>query len=577
MRGKPFLLFFLFCILIIPISANAYTGTLLDRDGGIGNSTHYLEESPNISLDPKIKEIIDPVFAKPAIKEAGETLVIKVDTGGELPGGWKASLTNIENSPLKNTYDLPVNQTKEGTSYWKDSSSIYEIVVSIPKDIPEQLYDLNISYTSNGKRITDKQPHAVKVIKKYKKNFTFMHLTDLHVGSPRNLNNPENTVEAGFWNPDKSKRWLYLQKAMREVNLLQPDFVVVTGDLMFGQMNPQEYIYEYEETYRMLKKFNVPIYLVPGNHDYYAQDATLADGAKYWEKYFGPQYFSFDYGPYAHMIGYNSFDWHKFDRSGHGTVSVPTWGGQVRQQQMEWIKKDLIQNEKTKIPSQVTGLFSHHNPLWRDRDIWPEADSNVQQYWKEYDLQHNPQRLDTLLLGEKLGTQYDQQWHGEGAHELIDLMEQHGVDISLHGHTHIDNISKQNGILYSTTAAIELTGKPWVGFRLFEKDQQGFNSYIYEEPHNSMPVYQDGNTSTGVMSLESYYEKPNDGTAASQKATVYNRYNKAITVTLPFYMKPGDYKTSSGSIVNELDNSDMHYLEVKVTIPANSTSSIEVN
>ncbi|SFB27138.1 3',5'-cyclic AMP phosphodiesterase CpdA [Bacillus sp. cl95] len=572
---------------ILPL-ASAANGSLLNaagtQDGGIGNSTNYLDAVPNIAVDSKVNEIIYPLFATPAIKQKGKTLTVKVDSKGAEAGAWNVKLKQTNHSSLTKEYDLPVQKAEAGDSYWKKSSSIYNVTVQIPDSVPEKLYDLEVSFTGNGKRITDEQPHSVKVVDTFKKDFTFLHLTDTHVGSPRNLGDPDNisgtdpalAKEAGMWDPDEKKRWLYLQKTIKEVNLANPDFVVVTGDLMYGQMNPQEYIYEYEETYRVLQKLNVPVYIVPGNHDYYAQDATLADGAKYWEQYFGPQYFSFDYGTYAHFIGYNSFDWHKFDRSGNGTVSVPTWGGQIRNDQLNWVKEDLAANAESAQPGQIKGLFSHHNPLWRDRDIWPQSDPEVQSYWKQYDAQHNPQSLSTLLLGEKLGIKYDQQWHGENAQELVNVMKQFNVNLSLHGHTHTDDVTEKDGILYTTTTAIELTGKPWVGFRNFKMKNGEITSYKYDDLGHSIPVYQNGDTKSGVMSFDATYSVPNDGQAASQEATVTNRLDKPITVTVPFYMAAGSYRVSAGSVKQNYTDGAVQYLEMEITVPANSEETIEV-
>ncbi|WP_349409444.1 metallophosphoesterase family protein [Pseudalkalibacillus sp. SCS-8] len=574
-------------VMIVPFSAFAVNGPLNTtgkQDGGIGNTTHYTDEAPNISVDPKVNDIIYPLFATPAIKKKSESLTVQIDSQGKEAAGWDVKLKPTNHSAFTETYDLPVQKVSMGDSHWKDAEKIYDVTVQIPEHIPEELYDLEVSYTANGQRKTDEQPHSVKVLDEYKKDFEFLHLTDTHVGSPRNLGNhdevstidPGRLKEAGMWDADPEKRWLYLQKAIKEVNLKNPDFVVVTGDLMYGQMNPQEYIYEYEETYRMLQKLDVPVYLVPGNHDYYAQDATLADGAKYWEQYFGPQYFSFDYGPYAHFIGYNSFDWHKFDRSGHGTVSVPTWGGQIREEQLNWVKKDLAENAKTAQPDQVRGLFSHHNPLWRDRDIWPQDDPDVQKYWKQYDEQHNPRRLETLILGEKLGIQYDQQWHGENAHALIDVMKQHDVDLSLHGHTHIDNVTEKDGILYTTTTSVELSGKPWVGFRPLQVKDGKVTAYNYEEPGRSVPVYENGDTESGVMSLESQYKNANDGHASEQTVTIHNRLNKPMTVTVPVYLVKGDYDVSEGTVKQNVTSGDKQYIEVELTVPAKSTKNITV-
>ncbi|KSU85875.1 3',5'-cyclic AMP phosphodiesterase CpdA [Fictibacillus enclensis] len=557
----------------------AHALTSMDKqDGGIGNTTHYMEKNPDIAADPKVKNIIYPLMATPAIKKKGSALTIQVDTKGKDPSGWNVKLNENSNSKVEGEYSLPVTKAEKGSSYWKNSSSIYNVTVSIPNDVTEKLYDLDVSYTADGAQVKDEEPNSVKVVNDFKKDFRFIHLTDIHVGSPRNIQDPANATEAGMWNPDESKRWLYLQKTIKEVNLLKPDFVVLTGDLMFGQMNPKEYIYEYEETYRMLKKFDVPVYIIPGNHDFYAQDATLTDGAKYWGEYFGPEYYSFNYGPYCHMVGANSMDWDKFDRQGHGSLSVPTWGGQIRQAQMNWIKKDLEQNDQTANANQVKGLFSHNNPVKRDREIWPSSDPDVQEYWKEYDAQHNPQNLSTLLKAEELGQKYDQLWHGEGAQELVDVMKQHGVSFSLHGHTHTDNITQQNGILYTTTASIELSATPWEGYRTFQKDpdSKNFNSYIYEGTDRSIPVYENGNSAAGTVSFEANLAQPNDGTQGAQTATVTNRLKKEVTITVPLYMKPGTYKATDGEITENKLYGTKQWMELKVTVPANSTKEIKI-
>jgi 3',5'-cyclic AMP phosphodiesterase CpdA len=571
----------------LPVTALAIDSPLStagDKDGGIGTSTNYLSGAPNISLNPKVNQIIYPLFSTPAIQKKGQSLTVKVDSKGKEAGAWSVKLKQTNNSSFTSEYDLPVKTVSTGQSYWNNSSTIYDVTVQIPSSIPERLYDLEVTYTGNGKRLTDKQPHSVKVVTQFKKDFTFLHMTDIHVGSPRNLGDPSDptaadpalATEAGIWNPDPNKRWLYLQKTIKEVNLKNPDFVVLTGDLIFGQMNPKEYMYEYEEVYKVLQQLNVPVYLIPGNHDGYAQDGTLTDGLEYWKNYFGPQYFSFEYGPYAHIVGLNSFDWDKIDRSGSGTVSVPTWGGQVRSEQLQWFKQDLVKNAATAQPGQLRGLLAHNNPIYRDRDLWPQSDPEVQQYWKEYDRQHNPQTPANLALGEIIGQKYDQLWHGEGAQAIVDLMKQYHVKVSLHGHTHIDNVTQKDGILYTTTTAIELTGKPWIGFRNFEMKNGQPTGYNYEEPGHSMPVYQNGATKNGIMSFQADYAAANDGHASSQTATVTNRLNKPITVTIPFYMAAGNYKSSTGTVKQNYAADGQQYLEVEITLLTNATQKITV-
>jgi hypothetical protein len=157
-------------------------------------------------------------------------------------------------------------------------------------------------------------------------------------------------------------------------------------------------------------------------------------------------------------------------------------------------------------------------------------------------------------------------------------MKQNNVNISLHGHTHVDNITEQDGILYSTTASIELSAKPWVGYRLFEKNSADneFRSYVYEGPDRSMPVYQNGNTSAGVVSFENKFELPNDGSQVTQTATVTNRLNKALTVNVPFYMKQGSYSPSAGKVVETQLYGTKQFVEVQVTIPPNMVENVEL-
>jgi hypothetical protein len=221
-------------------------------------------------------------------------------------------------------------------------------------------------------------------------------------------------------------------------------------------------------------------------------------------------------------------------------------------------------------------LFSHHNPLWRDRDIWPQSDPEVQSYWKQYDAKHNPRSLTTLLLGEKLGIKYDQQWHGENAQELTDVMKQFNVNLSLHGHTHTDDVTEKDGILYTTTTAIELTGKPWVGFRNFKVKNGEVTSHKYDDQGHSTPVYQNGDTKSGVMSFEASYSLPNNGQASSQEATVTNRLEKPITVTVPFYMAAGSYQASSGTVKQNYSDGEKQYIEIELTVPANSEETIKI-
>ncbi|MFP3361799.1 hypothetical protein R0K17_31320, partial [Planococcus sp. SIMBA_143] len=77
----------------------------------------------------------------------------------------------------------------------------------------------------------------------------------------------------------------------------------------------------------------------------------------------------------------------------------------------------------------------------------------------------------------------------------------------------------------TTTTAIELSGKPWVGFRDFSVQNGQISSYNYDEPDRSIPVYQNGDTEGGTMSFDADYLTENDGSAESQQVDITNRLN----------------------------------------------------
>jgi len=71
----------------------------------------------------------------------------------------------------------------------------------------------------------------------------FVQLSDLHLGA----------VYRPFW----------LERVVRQTNALNPDFVIISGDLFDGS---DEILTEFVPVF---KKFYVPTIFVPGNHDYY--------------------------------------------------------------------------------------------------------------------------------------------------------------------------------------------------------------------------------------------------------------------------------------------------------------------
>jgi len=175
------------------------------------------------------------------------------------------------------------------------SNNMWLLTVSVPPGTPEELYNLTVILDVDNTRYSSTRPRAVKVLTEFPNSFTFAHVTDFHLGDPRGFRE----------NINQTIGWKSIKKCIEEINLLQPDFVVISGDLVYGQLYPYEYSREYEKCFEMLQLFDVPTFLCPGNHDGY--NRFREDGLDFWKTYFGPLYYSFDYGDY-HFTAINSYD-----------------------------------------------------------------------------------------------------------------------------------------------------------------------------------------------------------------------------------------------------------------------------
>ena len=193
--------------------------------------------------------------------------------------------------------------------------------------------------------------------------------------------------------------------------------------------------------------FDVPTFLAPGNHDGYWR--LREDGLNYWEEYFGPVYYSFDYGPH-HFTSVNSYDWWKFQRFSFLFVAL-NWGGSIRQRQLQWIEDDLSSTD-----ADLKFIFLHHNPIWETTN---------------HSLLRNPYKNRLPFL------------------ELIDT---HDVDMVLAGHEHIDDVTIENDTIFITTTTpeseIRVDDGYW-GYRLVTIENGSITSYNYQEPKYSIPSY----------------------------------------------------------------------------------------
>jgi 3',5'-cyclic AMP phosphodiesterase CpdA len=358
---------------------------------------------------------------------------------------------------------------------------------------------------AEGKRYINTRPRAVSVKDDVSDTFTFVHLADFHIGDPRGL------IE----DPKEIFGWKASRKTIEEINLLNPDFVIISGDLTFGQLYPFEYTFEYQTCYEILQEFNVPTYLCPGNHDGYVQ--TFLDGFKFWEEYFGPLYYSFDYHN-THFISINSYDWPAISRLGFSYL-VFNWGGSVQNDQIRWIEQDLYDHSD----ADQTILMLHHNPLW--------------------DTTH-----DSLV--------------GNGYHnqdKLLDLIRSNGVDAVFAGHVHYDNSTIDNETLYVTTTTFSSSynDDSYWGYRLVSVENNSIVDYNYKEPKYSIPSYH-----INILDQK------------ESSVTIENKLQKPITIQHEFIVPKDSYSLNTGEIIQIREKEDLAAVYISATIDAESIETI---
>ncbi len=416
---------------------------------------------------------------------------------------------------VSTTWELPVISTERGPSerwpliFDQAEFVVDRITVEVPYHAPQDLYDVGIWCEEVGGPGTyfDTQPHGLQVIDEYKSDINIVQISDTHVFGQE--------IESIFLDyssftmreprPNCPLRWkvwpfttfvphdddgdgvdnegaLYLQQQIQAINLIDPDFVVFTGDGVFGQKNfdthpgdkPEtEYRFEYLWLYDELLALNIPIYMVPGNHDGYCWDGhevSHDDGLEIWQDLFGPIYYSWDYGdqdgeefPYQlkkreglgyHFLAINTMDWTKNDRNGVGYLDYilqpDKWQGQARgsgdtwewqpwpwgpdpggdgfTDQLAWIEEDLAAN----MDRDLRGAFMHHDPFK------VVGDGNPPTSWQ-----------DVSQFGIPVGG-----GEGEGSQALCYLFRAYDVAFEASGHEHEDYVAQVPW--YNETGAVQV-------------------------------------------------------------------------------------------------------------------------
>ncbi len=335
-----------------------------------------------IPIGDTLTVIQRPLLNVPAIVRPGDTLTIECEAS---PGtsGWAAELihdqTQIPMAILDSDYD-------PSTLWW-------ELQALVPTAPVYDLYDLVV--TADG-GIEDTTWNAVQVIPDFKEDYYFIHVTDPHL--PTHLYYYQSGADTD------SSEVVDMREVIRDVNIINPEFVLLTGDYI-NEGELEEFLEKryFSRCQRLLAEFEVPVYLTSGNHDIGGWDDTPPpDGTarQNWWRFFGwkrlddpppgapwyTQNYSFDYG-LVHYIGLEAYLNYDGWRSGiYGDESFTSG-------QLQWLADDIAAASG----SAAHVLFYHYdfanqinlNSLGADMALWGHTHRDENDYSHPYDIGTN--------------------------------------------------------------------------------------------------------------------------------------------------------------------------------------------
>jgi len=336
-------------------------------------------EPTEFPTDP-ITTIYRPLTNLPAIVEQGQNFQIICGA----PSGttdWEAQLVSLYAHA-----DLALNSAQ-----YDDANYRWFLQAQVPAQMSMGLYNLVVT-ASEG--IRDTTVHAVKVIDQAKEDFYFIHLTDTHI-------------------PERGSSTLhYLEETIEEINIINPEFVLLSGDYVNRSYKDQM---EIGQLY--LERFQVPVFLTSGNHD-------VGDGMEPWWDYFGWNY----------LNTYDSTHWdggpvtqdYSFDYGNLHLVAPMTWVNYTGFQ--SWI-------------------YGYHSMISSQIDWLHQDFSSVQG--------------DPYLV---MFYHYDFGWYDDQP-QMPQFFNQYEVDLALWGHTHQEAEYQDGPTLSLNTAAGQ---HAFGGFRLLK-------------------------------------------------------------------------------------------------------------
>lgn len=292
--------------------------------------------------------------------------------------------------------------------------------VLIPdKPLQPGLYDIHLKVVVSGAEKEECEPHAVKVVDAFRKDFTFAVMSDVHFGDARmQAKHPGFEVEK------------ILRQEIDTMKRNRVEFCLCCGDLCFVPPQTKKEIMQYAEIVAATADF--PVFTVPGNHDGYATGAggrIQYDTFAQWKNFFGPMNFAASYGTLS-IIGINTYEKPAAERNLYGGYGDAMDTGTIGAEQLSWLDQTL-KSARTANAKGTIIIFGHHNPTNTVKDV------------------NGP--FTTVPFSEK------------GRTELLALFKKYSVDYYFCGHVHgvhEEQYGMTRIITVPTAASVPAEGNP---------------------------------------------------------------------------------------------------------------------
>jgi len=448
---------------------------------------------------PQIHTLIWPTIGYPELVAPGAVMEAELDAAevSGPAGTFTAMLTPVRPELTGLTYSLPVSGAVRGRSeHWPvgtahGGDTVWHLRFAVPAQAIPELYNLSIRADVGGRDFTYSQQHAVSIITPHPgDSFRFITLSDIHVHQPNisSFHNPQSDKGIA---PDGTP--VFLQRTIDQVNLIRPDFVVLLGDYVMAQRYAGEYLAEFNNFYKELARFQVPVFIAPGNHDQYVNDV---DGARVFQENIGPLFYSFDAGA-SHFTVVNTTEWPYTDRivmskfggllffprkyQGQVLAATDERKPQTYAGQLAWIRDDLVRHED----AANRFMVMHHDPF---------RPAGKAYAWK------NERFGGVITLGGS----------GVGSTALKTLAARYRVNYCMTGHMHSDYVGYQRwtdrqgatGFINQTMAFFDHGGEKdsYPGYRLWNVQGKNVSGFTYLDGVHSVPLY-DGSVLDGETDL----------------------------------------------------------------------------